>query len=81
MFLSSLRLPRPGLSGCKPSGFCPDPWLALLDYLFDSCWEKRGENGGRGGEGMQLFLSWGPWKFELSHRLPQAGEDLLEADF
>lgn len=41
LFPGSLWLQRPGLSGCEPPGFHPDPWLAPFHRLFDSCREKR----------------------------------------
>ena len=72
MCLSSLGFQRPELSVWEPSGFFPDPWLALLNSLLDSCREKRRENpeAGRGSHAAAPEL--GPRKFEPSHRL-QAG--------
>lgn len=75
--LSSLGFQRPGLSGWEPSGFRPDPWLALLDRPLDSCREKRG----RGGGPTQLFLNWGLGNSSRATGCWQAGEGLLEAHF
>lgn len=81
MCLSSLGLQRPELSVWEPSGFFPDPWLALLNSLLDSCREKRGENTRQGGEAMQLFPSWGLGNSSRATGRRQAGEGLLEAHF
>ena len=70
MCLSSLGFQRPELSVWEPSGFFPDPWLALLNSLLDSCQEKRGENTEEGRGSHAAVPELGPWKFEPSHRPP-----------